>query len=68
MIKTKALVIAVSGVLAFYGNAAIATTNQDITLRHNPAANEEEIVETTPQFPSKHVSEGCLVNGKWVPC
>jgi hypothetical protein len=68
MIKAKALVVTVSGAIAFYGNVAIANINQEVNLPNSPTVNQEQVTETTPQFPSKYVSGLCLVNGKWVAC
>ncbi|MBU7585752.1 MAG: hypothetical protein KAF91_23205 [Nostoc sp. TH1S01] len=68
MIKAKALVVTVSGAIAFYGNVAIANINQDINLPNSATVNQEQVTETTPKFPSKYVSEVCLINGKWVAC
>ncbi|MBD2452710.1 hypothetical protein H6G80_01160 [Nostoc sp. FACHB-87] len=68
MINAQALVFTVSCTIAFYGNVAIANINQEVNLPSSPTVNYEQVTETTPKFPSKYVSDICMVNGRWVVC
>ncbi|MBE9005341.1 hypothetical protein IQ259_09865 [Fortiea sp. LEGE XX443] len=64
MIKAQALVIAVSGAIAFYGNVAIATINQEVNLPNRDNQEEVQKLDSKILTGVKKLNNSCvLING-----